>query len=250
MRRPRATWAQLLRAFGLRDIRAIIRKNPIDADTIPSAIDVPIQRIRLMDLGHMALIMGFTSVEVNVQKREFRATGPHGSITTEDLVNFGKVLRFEGDMFAIHGNVNLCEPRWLSWCAGYPLGRLVWGNVTVWDTGCRLDLFSRAVVEGWTKEEMSSRPSGMKLTVNWRSNEIVLGNLRQEALVAKDLLHDIVAERASLLTKSSDSVSVFFRREPGLRDLVLKLDHGIERLHGYATVEDIQEVWRPSREAS
>jgi hypothetical protein len=100
MRRPRATWAQLLRAFSLRDTKKLFRRH-VDASAIPRDLDVPIQRIGLFELGKIAMFLGFTEVEINIKERRFTATGPFAAITTVELEYFGKVLRFEGDPFVI-----------------------------------------------------------------------------------------------------------------------------------------------------
>ncbi|KAF2868371.1 hypothetical protein BDV95DRAFT_127262 [Massariosphaeria phaeospora] len=94
---PRATWAQMLQGLRISDTSSLVLNN-FDADTIPSGIDVPIQRIRLVDIGHLALIFGCTTVELDVMNRHFRAIGPTCIITTEDIPTFGKAVRFEGDI--------------------------------------------------------------------------------------------------------------------------------------------------------
>jgi hypothetical protein len=104
MRRPRATWAQLLRAFSLRDTVKLFMRH-VDASTIPRELDVPIQRIGLFELGKIAMFLGFTEVEIKIRERQFTATGPFAAITTVDLEHFGKVLRFEGDPFVIATNL-------------------------------------------------------------------------------------------------------------------------------------------------
>lgn len=99
--RPRATWAQVIQALGITDTSSLV-VNKLDADTIPSGIDVPIQRLRLFDLGRLALIMGCTTVEIDVMNRFFRAVGPFCTLSTDDIPTFGKAIRFEGDIYAIN----------------------------------------------------------------------------------------------------------------------------------------------------
>ena len=99
--RPRASWAQLLLAIGILDTAYLTHKHA-DADLIPSNFDAPMQRIRLHDLGFLALLLGFTTIDISTHERNFEAKGPYGTITTLTLPEVGKVLRFEGDMLAIH----------------------------------------------------------------------------------------------------------------------------------------------------
>ncbi|KAH8724097.1 hypothetical protein GQ44DRAFT_760533 [Phaeosphaeriaceae sp. PMI808] len=95
--RPRATWTQIIQVFDISDASSLIR-NEITADTIPSTIDVPLQKVSLFDLGQLALALGCITVDIDVESRHFRAVGPHCVITTEDIPTFGKAVRFEGDI--------------------------------------------------------------------------------------------------------------------------------------------------------
>lgn len=97
---PRATWAQLLETFGIFDIRPLVLRR-MDAECIPSSVDVPTQKIALADLGILAFHLKMTTVAIDVTERTFLATGPCGSISTEDLPSFGKVVRFQS-----HGDFN------------------------------------------------------------------------------------------------------------------------------------------------
>jgi len=97
--RPRATWAQLFSASHL-DVEDIFFKHKgdiaySDADSISSALDVPSQIINISTLAKLAVIMGFKSISIDTDKRSFNAVGTMGSITTEELAGFGKVLRFQ-----------------------------------------------------------------------------------------------------------------------------------------------------------
>lgn len=73
-------------------------KDWLSADSIPSTIDVLIQRVRLMDLGLLALALGCTTDKANVQSHEFQAVGPYCILTPELIPIFGNAVRFEGDI--------------------------------------------------------------------------------------------------------------------------------------------------------
>ncbi|KAI0196569.1 hypothetical protein EV127DRAFT_507762 [Xylaria flabelliformis] len=93
--RPRATWVQLMssgNALGKRFIMSSIR---LDVDSIPGSLDVPPQIIDLVALGKVVVYLGCDSVNISVQNRNFEAVGKFGSITTEELIGFGKVVRFQ-----------------------------------------------------------------------------------------------------------------------------------------------------------
>ncbi|KAK4233080.1 hypothetical protein C8A03DRAFT_39236 [Achaetomium macrosporum] len=103
--RPRASWAQMLMAFGIRDTRSLVYKHA-DADIIPASVDAPIQRVKLFDLGMLALYLGFKKVTINAKERHFEAVGDFGTITTLKTNELGKVLHFEGDILAIFAQIS------------------------------------------------------------------------------------------------------------------------------------------------
>ena len=203
MLRPRATWAQMLRALGLSDVEPIIRLASIDADTIPSALDVPIQRVKLKHLGHLAFILGFKSVKIDLPKREFHATGHHGSITTEDLVNFGKVIRFEGDMHAIYAMISQSGPDILKSLSQFCLSRTICGRNRISDQILRLHLFSRAVDENWENDHLTDQlnylSEGLIVDVE---GDFRIGNIHREASTVRGLLHGVIAQQRSIFMDS------------------------------------------------
>ncbi|KAI9773499.1 MAG: hypothetical protein M1839_002081 [Geoglossum umbratile] len=111
-RRPRASWAQLLFAFGIRETH-LLKIRLTDADMIPSNLDVPLQRIGLFDLGVLAFLMGFTSVKIDIPNRDFRALSPFGTISTQELQGWGKIIHFDGDAREFHKLSVRCSEVWL-----------------------------------------------------------------------------------------------------------------------------------------
>ncbi|KAJ4202015.1 hypothetical protein NW759_015483 [Fusarium solani] len=105
MVRPRASWAQLLTAFGNRDTSSLVYRHA-DADVIPSSIGAPIQRAKLFDLGIIALQLGFKKVTIDTRNRRFTAVSDFGTIKTLKLDELGKVIRFEGDILAIYHQIS------------------------------------------------------------------------------------------------------------------------------------------------
>ncbi|KAJ2990522.1 hypothetical protein NUW58_g2908 [Xylaria curta] len=93
--RPRATWAQLLVLNNVEDYWDTMTITYVDADSIPGSLDVPPQMVNLVELGRLLICMGYDSVRMNVQGRDFQAVGRFGSITTEELPGFGKIVRFQ-----------------------------------------------------------------------------------------------------------------------------------------------------------
>ncbi|KAL2264055.1 hypothetical protein VTK26DRAFT_2841 [Humicola hyalothermophila] len=103
--RPRASWAQMLMALGIRDTRSLVYKHA-DADVIPGSVDAPIQRVKLYELGLLALYLGFKKVTIDTRERNFEAIGHFGTITTLRNNELGKVLHFEGDILAIFAQIS------------------------------------------------------------------------------------------------------------------------------------------------
>jgi hypothetical protein len=66
-----------------------------DAECIPLAIDVPAQTVSFTFLGRMCFLMGLKSVKINAEQKNFSAFGELGSITTEDIPGYGRVVRFQ-----------------------------------------------------------------------------------------------------------------------------------------------------------
>ncbi|KAI9803567.1 MAG: hypothetical protein M1825_001910 [Sarcosagium campestre] len=124
-RQPRASWAQLLTILRI-DNAATMSLEEADADTIPTSLDVPIQRIQLRDLGYLAFVLGFTTVVIDPSNRYFRASSPFGTISTEEVQILGKLLRFDGDALKIHQNTSRCDAFWL-----FRGSRLIFGQFTV-----------------------------------------------------------------------------------------------------------------------
>ncbi|KAJ0423137.1 hypothetical protein BJY00DRAFT_310263 [Aspergillus carlsbadensis] len=168
--RPRATWAQLIRAAAITDTSSIVLRH-LDADSIPSSIDVPIQRARLFDIGCLALILGFDSIKIDSANRDFTAVSRYGTITTEEIPTFGKVIRFEGDIYGIYGDRGRNMVGWTGGAMCLAVGKIDVGCfngdcITMFlirqalTTGKNIDgrklsfdKLSQAVIEGWGFEE-------------------------------------------------------------------------------------------------
>lgn len=157
--RPRASWAQLLLAFGIRDTSEITYKHA-DADLIPSSFDAPVQRIKLCDLGCLALLLGFTTVKIDVRERNFEATGPFATITTMTLPDTGKILRFEGDIFTISKDFRKGLAQFLLHNSGIMNANLAVGpDFTMNGYLFPLHILKLATAERWEKERFSTEMS-------------------------------------------------------------------------------------------
>ncbi|KAF7530456.1 hypothetical protein G7054_g9568 [Neopestalotiopsis clavispora] len=94
LHRARATWAQLLDLFSIGYYDDMIL-GTTDAECIPVAMDVPAQIVSFEFLGKISFTMGLTVVKINAEQRDFDAFGELGSITTESIPGFGRVVRFQ-----------------------------------------------------------------------------------------------------------------------------------------------------------
>ena len=178
--RPRASWAQLLLALGIRDTGAITYRHA-DADLIPTSIDAPVQRIKLFDLGILSLLLGFKSVTIDLRNRNFTAIGQFGTITTTPQSDIGKVLRFEGDIFAIHREISKGHPAMLPSCAGCANGKLGFGpKYTFSGYFYPMNLLPQAIAENWDKETFN-RIQTQTLISNLRTAKLGVGQVAAEA---------------------------------------------------------------------
>ncbi|EED22219.1 hypothetical protein TSTA_094650 [Talaromyces stipitatus ATCC 10500] len=128
MRRPRASWSQIITAFGIRNTK-LLKRRVIDADTIPASMDVPFQYVELSQLGRLCVVMGFKDIIIDPVDRNFYATGPSRTITTQEIPTFGKVLRFDGDTFAINYTVVRANSvEWMGTMANISCGAMFFGR--------------------------------------------------------------------------------------------------------------------------
>lgn len=190
--RPRATWAQLLRAFGLLDISGLIKTELLDADCAPSSLDVPLQRVRLGHLGYLALVLGMKDVQINTTQRDFLASGPFGRITTENVPSYGKTLRFEGNILKLCAKVNRCSVYWLSSCATLITGKFTIGWIKSCGSHFSVSVFLTGLLERWDPAEFERRMH----TFTWADQDPsritgVTCHFQMEATAAKHLMEDV-----------------------------------------------------------
>jgi hypothetical protein len=60
--------------------------------------------------------------------RRFTASAPFGTISTQEAENVGKVLRFDGDLPAIHAIISRCHPSHLLRAHRLVVGQLSFGK--------------------------------------------------------------------------------------------------------------------------
>jgi hypothetical protein len=188
--RPRATWAQILYAFGFREISNLVHGPRISADTIPTALDAPLQRVKLGDIGYLAMAMGLTDVKIDASNRLFEATGRYGSIKVEEVPSLGDVLRFEGNIFKIRADVTRCRASWVSGCSRVLLGEFLVGDGMICARHYRLDVIFRGVAGAATSmndvtRQLHQPPDWAEL--NDQAIASSVGDFRIEALAAKSL---------------------------------------------------------------
>jgi len=113
----------MLYALGIADVQKL-KQAFVDADTIPDAIDVPVQRVRLHELGRIPLILGFKVVRIDTKTRKINAARPYATIYTTTEADIGKTTRFEGDIFTVHQQISVGYPKFLQNHSIMALGRI------------------------------------------------------------------------------------------------------------------------------
>jgi len=144
MERPRASWAQILAIFRLKDLSSMTI-HLVNAESIPNTMDTPVQRIKLRQLAKLAFVLGFQSVELSIPRRYFRATSPIGSITIQQTDAVGSFLRFEGDIIAFRTLITRCSARWVLRGAELVEGRISFGKYLAAQNFHPLRTLSRAI---------------------------------------------------------------------------------------------------------
>jgi hypothetical protein len=154
LQRPKASWAQLFLALGIRDTK-ILRLRMVDADGVSDAIDAPIQRISLKSLGMLAHLLGFTSVSINFAERQFLALSPRGTISTIDIPTLGKVIHFQGDLLHFHSLISRNDAFWMSPAADYIQGSIYFGKYRGNGLCLSLETLVQALDERWTSDKFA-----------------------------------------------------------------------------------------------
>ncbi|KAG7406357.1 hypothetical protein Forpe1208_v013582 [Fusarium oxysporum f. sp. rapae] len=145
IQRPRASWAQIVVALGIKDTEDLTFHR-VDAESIPPNHDTPIQRVKVRHLGFLAFIMGFHTVRLDIPGRDFQAYSRFGTITP-DSDSMGRVLRFDGDILAIHELISRCSAVWVFRAADLVLGMLSFGKYRVLDAFQPLASLAQAICE-------------------------------------------------------------------------------------------------------
>jgi len=179
LQRPKASWAQLLLAFGIRDTSEF-KSRLVNADTIHDSLDAPIQRIKFSSLGVLALALGFTSVSINVANREFWARSPRGTISIIDIPTLGKALRFEGDILDFHALIRRCSPDWIYLACLLIVGRISFGLYTANGLYIPLDFIDKAISKKWSDDRFTNE--SMKAMVG-NGKSFSVGPVHREARV-------------------------------------------------------------------
>jgi hypothetical protein len=154
LQRPKASWAQLFLALGIRDTK-ILRLRMVDADGVSDAIDAPIQRISLKSLGMLAHLLGFTSVSINFAERQFLALSPRGTISTIDIPTLGKAIHFQGDLLHFHSLISRNDAFWMSPAADYIQGSIYFGKYSSNGLCLSLETLAQALNERWTSAKFA-----------------------------------------------------------------------------------------------
>lgn len=143
------------------------------------------------------MTLGFSTVKINAERREFEATGPYGSFTTEDILNFGKVIRFDGDTFKIY-ELTAAVAVWLKFWKDFQLGQLCVTPMGSSITYFRLDLFTKGVVSGLKGPEIDRqmRSRAVKQDMDKFNG---LGNMKLEAEGIGRLTEELISKETSVI---------------------------------------------------
>jgi hypothetical protein len=184
--RPRACWAQMLYALGADDVSPLVY-GLADANTVPSQLDAPMQRVTVSQMGKVAFLLSFTKVTIDHEHHTLSAYGPHGRITTIQVSSLGNVLHFEGDTHAIRKTIRTCPVSWTLVARDMMTARLQFPNVTTNGFYCPLNALAQSIVDAPHESEWFTRQ--MVETAQARVNSIA-GNIHLESKSFKALNAD------------------------------------------------------------
>jgi hypothetical protein len=149
--------------------------------------------------------MGFTSVKIDVDARSFTAISPYASITTEEIQNFGKVLRFEGDMLAIYRDIMRRGAKTLRSRAPQISGRLSFGSLRPSKALLPVQIVIEAIISQQPTEEYDSKVENM---INDEEDDAILSRPRREASSFQQLVGREVQDEISMFISPIQIVSV------------------------------------------
>jgi len=189
--RPRASWAQLLMTFRIRDPTSLVYRKA-DAGIIPASIDTPMQRIKLFDLGLLALHLGFKKVAIDVRKREFEAVGEFGTITTLLNNELGKVVHFEADILAVSSEISKGSLAIYIGAFNNAQGKFSFGDEFLTNGyNCPLHLVTRATSERWGKPRFELELENWELqALSQEEDSLSKGDVPLEASLFEELHND------------------------------------------------------------
>jgi hypothetical protein len=177
-----------------------------DADIIPGTVDVPIQRIRLCDIGYLALLLGFKKVVVNCADRHFEAVGDYGTISTLNIPGLGKVLHFEGDILYIYQQISLGSIETVFESAALVDGRLSFGPGYIADRRfCPLHLILEAADNRWD-EQTFARKSREYQDRTVEDDGLAKGEMAAEGALF-DVLHRDIRSKSMEKTEHDQSTN-------------------------------------------
>ncbi|KAF2452709.1 hypothetical protein BDY21DRAFT_155318 [Lineolata rhizophorae] len=177
--RPRATWAQLLVCMGLLNTKTLCYRWE-DAERIPSAVSAAVQRVKLFDLGTFALFSAFTTVRIDVRNREFYAESRFATIRTEEMPQYGKIIRFDGDIWQIIAQVENANPTERISALYFAAGHLSFGAYEC-DVVCPLHLVLKAAKTGFDSDAFETELREARIATYGRSEDMSLCILGHEA---------------------------------------------------------------------
>lgn len=193
----------MLVAIGVRDTEKL-RLRMVDADTVSSALDAPIQRVKLRSLGYLAHILGFTKVTIDVAERRFTALCPRGTISTIEVSNIGKVLRFEGDILAIHALVSRTSVVEIYRAAFLVNGKPSFGRYVANGLYLPLETLVQAIKEKWSAIKWDRE---MRQVIANNGRTFFVGPIAREARIMNIILKKCLKSRQEVDEHSKAAVS-------------------------------------------
>ena len=227
LQRPKASWAQMLLALGIRDTKEL-QLRMVDADGVSDALDAPIQRIQLQSLGLLAHVLGFASVSINVTERHFLALSPRGTISIIDIPTLGKAVRFQGDILDFYGLISRSSSLWTSPASQYVLGRIHFGQYKGNGLYLSLEILAQAIRERWTTDKYNEE--SRKYTLQ-NIGSFIAGPVEKEARTMSIILKRLNKVMHPMNVQPGDTESLDPKKDRTLPNVVQirhSLDHQSE----------------------
>ncbi|KAF3219586.1 hypothetical protein TWF106_007006 [Orbilia oligospora] len=161
----RAGWCNLLTMLEVVPEETMISHYE-NADVIPSSIDVPIQRMKLVDLCLLCYLANIKDVEINLVDSTINGQNEYIKLNTQEIPGLGKFVTVDGDFEGLKNEIAIASPMQLLdvviMAKGAVLGNEFSPSLDYFDEGAILFGLARK----WRQEDWAGHRKDWSASIN------------------------------------------------------------------------------------